>query len=38
MFTQLPIQWAPGAFTSGVKRLGCEGHDLSLSSAEVKNA
>jgi hypothetical protein len=36
--TQPPIQCAPGALSSGVKRPECEPHHSSLSSAEVKNA
>jgi hypothetical protein len=35
--TQLPIQWALGAFSLGVKWLGCEADHSPPSSAEVKN-
>jgi hypothetical protein len=34
--TQLPIQWAPGALSLGVKRQGCEADHSPLTSAEVK--
>jgi len=33
-----PIQWVPGAFPPGVKRLGCEVDHSLPSSAEDKNA
>jgi hypothetical protein len=36
--TQPPIQWAPGALASGVKRPGREANHSPPSSAEVKNA
>jgi hypothetical protein len=36
--TQPPIQWAPGAFSLGVKRQGREAYHSPPSSAEVKNA
>jgi hypothetical protein len=35
--TQPPIQWAPGALSLGVKRLGSEADHSSPPSAEVKN-
>jgi hypothetical protein len=35
-FTQLPIQWVPGALSLGVKRLECEADNSSPSSAEAK--
>jgi hypothetical protein len=35
--TQPPIQWAPEATSSGVKRLGREADHSSPSSAQVKN-
>jgi hypothetical protein len=34
--TQPPIQWVPGAFSSGVKRQECEADHIPPSSAEVK--
>jgi len=34
--TQPPIQWAPGAFSLGLKRQGCEADHSSPPSAEVK--
>jgi hypothetical protein len=36
--TQPPIQWVPGALSTGVKRPGREADHSSPSSAEVKNA
>jgi hypothetical protein len=35
---QPPIQWVPGTFTLGVKRLGHEADKSSPSSSEVNNA
>jgi hypothetical protein len=35
--TQPPIQWAPGALSSGVKRPGREANKSPPSSAEFKN-
>jgi hypothetical protein len=34
--TQPPIQWVPGALSSGIKRPGREADDSPLTSAEVK--
>jgi len=34
--TQHPIQWVPGAFSLGVKRLGLEADHSPPSSAEIK--
>jgi len=33
-----PIQWVPGAFSLGVKRLGLEAYQSPPSSDKVKNA
>jgi hypothetical protein len=35
-FTQPPIQWVPGAISTGVKRPGREAENSSQTSAEVK--
>jgi hypothetical protein len=36
--TQPPIEWVPGAFSPGVRRLGREADHIPPSSADVKNA
>jgi hypothetical protein len=33
----IPIQWAMGAISLGVRQLGCEADHLPLSTAKVKN-
>jgi hypothetical protein len=37
VYTQLPIQWVPGAFSLGAKWLGHEAYYSTPSSANIKN-